>query len=384
MKTIGYVLADFPVLSETFVGDEMRAMQSRGHSVVPIVMHLRCGPAQIADRKLAERALRPSDAPAARAFRILMKPSRDALKGLRFVYRQTSLPRLSLIWNAMKIAALAKREGCRHLHAHFSGGAAAHAIVAARWLGVPVSFICHGHDVYAEADDLALKLRSADAVVATCSDMAEDLRRQAPGSKIDIIVCGADPETFRPDNSPDALSRLLFVGRLVEQKGLDDLFAALSLQPDIEVDIVGDGPLRAFCERRVASLGLASRVTLLGARGKEWLQKEAPRYLGLVAPFKVAPDGSRDTGPIVVKEAMAMGLPVVTTRFMGNKDVVTEDTGIMTPAGDPKAFAGAIDALLKMTPEQRREMGARGRARVIEFFSHDVQARALSTLFEGL
>ena len=79
-----------------------------------------------------------------------------------------------------------------------------------------------------------------------------------------------------------------------------------------------------------------------------------------------------------------MGLPVVTTKFMGNKDVVTEETGIMTPPGDPQAFAGAIDALLKMSPEQRRQMGARGRARIVEFFSHKAQARSLSALFEAL
>ena len=80
---------------------------------------------------------------------------------------------------------------------------------------------------------------------------------------------------------------------------------------------------------------MTDRVHFLGARPREWLLENAPHYFGLVAPFKIAPDGSRDSGPMVVKEAMAMEMPVVATRFMGNKDMITPEIGFLAEPGDP-------------------------------------------------
>ena len=76
MKSIGYVLADFPVFSETFVGDEMRAIARRGHRVVPIVMHLRTGPAQSADRELAKARRTLTSASTMEALSTFLRPSK--------------------------------------------------------------------------------------------------------------------------------------------------------------------------------------------------------------------------------------------------------------------------------------------------------------------
>ncbi|WP_281805223.1 glycosyltransferase [Methylocystis echinoides] len=384
MKTVGYVLADFPVLSETFVGNEMRAMEQQGHRVVPIVMHLKDGPAQTLDIELAKTAKLPSRTPVFRVLQILFSPSKNFLSALRFVWSQQRLSRRSLFWNGLKVAAVAKDNGCQHLHAHFAGGATAHAIVAARWLGVGVSFICHGHDVYSEAEDLELKLVSADMVIATCTDMAHDLAQIAPDAQIEVITCGVDPSGFRPAVDSAPIPRFLFVGRFVEQKGIDDLLSAISLHGTASVDLVGDGPLREECRQRAAELGLGDRVRFLGPRKREWLEREAPRYLGLIAPFKIAPDLSRDTGPMVIKEAMSMGLPVVTTRFMGNKDVVTPGCGFLTEVADPVALSAAIQKVLDLTPPDRATMAARSRARIMERFSLKVQAQSLSQVFEAI
>jgi len=383
MKTIGYVLADFPVFSETFVGNEMRAVMDHGHPVVPIIMRPGQGPAHPQDVVLADGSPKFADVPATEALAIAGHPGRSAARALAFARRQTRLSRRSLLWNSAKVAAIARRHGCGHLHAHFSGGAAAHAIVAARWLGISVSFVCHGHDVYAEPEDLPLKLRSADAVVAVCADMEADLRSLSVNTKLANITCGTDPGAFRPQKEVSKLPRLLFIGRLVGQKGLDDLLDAMALCKSAEVDIVGSGPLREDCERRASELGLGDRARFLGNQGRDWIVQEGPRYLGLVAPFKPASDGSRDSGPLVVKEAMAMGLPVIGTRFMGNKEMVAEDTGFLTPIGDPRALAAAMDRLLSLSDDERRRMGLRGRARVIERFSLAGQARSLSALFEA-
>ena len=120
MKKIGYVLGDFPVLSETFVGNEIRAVVKRGHEVAPIVMRLREGPAQTDDRVLAQHARVLSSASAGSALRAFLSPGPGFASALWYVLRQGRQPRKSLMWNAMKIAAIAREEGCDHLHAHFA------------------------------------------------------------------------------------------------------------------------------------------------------------------------------------------------------------------------------------------------------------------------
>lgn len=383
MKKIGYVLGDFPVLSETFVGNEIRAVVKRGHEVTPIVMRLREGPAQTDDRLLAQHARVLSSASAGSALRAFLRPGPGVASALWYVLRQGRQPRKSLMWNAMKIAAIARKEGCDHLHAHFAGGATAHAIVAARWIGASVSFVCHGHDVYAEPEDLPAKLDAADAVVAVCKDMETDLRALAPRSNITTIHCGTDPDVFRPAGDADPQRRLLFVGRLIPCKGLDDLLSALAMQGTATVDIVGDGPMMNALQERGKALGVAQRVKFLGARPREWLVENGPNYFGFVAPFKQGPDGTKDTGPLVIKEAMAMGLPVVASRQMGIKEMLSPETGFFVEPADPTSLAEAIDRLLRLSPADRAAMGGRARERVIERFSLDASSAALSRVFEA-
>lgn len=384
MRTIGYVLGSFPVLSETFVGDDMRAVMARGHRLAFVVMRRRTEAAQPDDMRLAEQAIDLRGLDAWEALSAAAHPSASAVEALLFCRRQTRLPVRSLIWNGLKIAAAFRRAGVEHIHAHFSGGTAAHAIFAARWMGVSVSFICHGHDVYAEPEDLALKLRSADGVVAVCDDMASDLRAIEPQARVQRIACGVDPSAFVPVQDGTENDRFLFVGRLVPCKGVDDALIAVAASPsDVRLDIVGDGPQRAALEQQAQALGLGERVRFLGARDRSWLAREAAHYRGLVAPFKPDVDGTRDTGPLVVKEAMAMALPVLTTRQMGLKETVAPETGVLVEPGDAGALGVALSALVRMTPEERRAMGLRGRERVMRHFTLERQGALLSGLFEA-
>lgn len=392
MKRIAYVLGTFPVLSETFVGTEMRAMDGQGHAVVPIVMQRPREAGQDADRDLAGRAIHLDAIPASAGLGATLSAvggllSPRAVRGLSLVRRQSGLSRRSLLWNAARIAALAHRHGCTHLHAHFAEGAAAHALVAARLIGASVSFVAHGHDVYGFPCDLPVKLEAADFAVAVCADLAADLRTLAPRACVAMIPCGIDPERFqpRPDPEPDN-GRLLFVGRLVGQKGVDDLVAALARLPAARrpgLDVVGRGPLDDALRAAVAGLGLGDTVRFLGSRPAGWIAAEGPRYRALVAPFRVGPNGERDTGPLVVKEAMAMGLPVISTRFMGVKETVTGETGRLVDPGDVPALAAAIAAVDALPEDRRREMGRQGRRRVVQHFTAAAQAGHLSALVEA-
>jgi colanic acid/amylovoran biosynthesis glycosyltransferase len=389
LKTVGYVLPNFPVLSETFVISEMRAMMRRGHRVVPLVLTWGEGARQPDTEDLAaktrwigEASSRQTAAALMRAIAAFRLPS-----ALGFVRAQESLPRRSMLGASARLSALALEAGCSHLHAHFGQASAAHAIVAARLGGLTTSFTMHGHDVYFRPFDLPQKLNAADAAIAVCNDLEADVRALAPKASIVMIPCGIDERMFdlqldRPNNG-----RLLFVGRLVEMKGVADILLALSeLAPDQRpaLDIVGDGPLRGELEALAGTLCLRDSIRFLGSRPSSWIAAEAPHYLAFIAPFKLASDGSRDAGPMVVKEAMAVGLPVITTRFMGMKETVCNDTGFVVEPGDVPMLAGAIARAAALTGEARRRLCQAARARVLERFTVDRQAASLSALIEGL
>jgi colanic acid/amylovoran biosynthesis glycosyltransferase len=385
MKRIGYILADFPALSETFISSELQALMARGHEILPVIMRR---PEVLTNQSthafLAERAVYLDQIPRAVALGVLGRFGRRSLDGLRFAVRQRAHSTKSLIWNAIKIAGVTRGHGCEHLHAHFAWGAAAHAIVAARLMGATVSFVAHGADIYQSPADLPLKLESADFVVAVCQDALEDLSKLCPDAHLQLVPCGVNLDVFRPSEG-GSNGRLLFVGRLVEKKGINDLLQALAVIPASQrppVDIVGAGPRRDALELLARHLGLDESVRFLGARPAEWIARHGPHYQAFVSPFRIAADGDRDTGPLVVKEAMAMGLPVVATRLMGLKDIVTGDAGFLVSAGEPAALARAVSSAARLTAPQRAAMGAHGRRRILAHFSDGEQGRILSRLVE--
>lgn len=388
-KSIGYVLSEFPVLSESFVGTEMRAMRACGHRVFPLVLRRHDGRGQPQDAALAAEARHIDEVMPVAAAAALLGSLRNLRRWLPFLLAQRDQPRRSLLWAAARVAALAHAAGCRHLHAHFAQASAATAILAARMAGIGVSFVGHGYDVYAAPADLPLKLGSADVAVAVCGDMEEEFRRLEPRARIVTVPCGIEPERLTPPaaRTPADGLRILFVGRLVDSKGLDDLLEAMASarsRQALTLTVVGDGPLRAGLEALAARLGIASQVTFAGAVPTAWFAERAGAFDVLVAPFRIGRNGTRDTGPVVLKEAMALGLPVIGTRFMGIKEIIDGTCGRLVQPGDRAALAEALDELASMPAASRNAMGEAARRRVLALFTSAASARRLSAVIEAV
>lgn len=220
--------------------------------------------------------------------------------------------------------------------------------------------------------------RRSAGVVANSEGLADLARRFAPDLPIAIIPNGVDATRFTPSpqgGGTDAGLTLLFVGRVVRQKGLDVLLEALatlppSLRDRLSVTIVGDGPARAELQDQAERLGLADRILFRG-----WLGRDALPDAYRAADLFVFP--SRDEGmPNVVLEAMAAGLPVVATRIAGSQDLVVDgETGLMLEVDDRTALAAAL-ARLAGDADLRRRLGGQGRRRVVERFSWRAVATA--------
>ena len=218
--------------------------------------------------------------------------------------------------------------------------------------------------------------RQADAVVANSEGLRELAQRTTPELPIAVIPNGVDVPELLPPPPASRTPRLLTMGRLTQQKGIDVLLRALTRLRDLDfaLDIAGDGPDRAGLERMAQELGVAERVRFLG-----WVPRaEIARTYADAAVFVLA---SRIEGmPNVVLEAMAYGRPVICTRVFGAAELVDEGkTGLLIDVEDEVQLTEALRTLLT-SPDLRACMGAAGRRRVEERFTWAATAQSYLNL----
>lgn len=225
---------------------------------------------------------------------------------------------------------------------------------------------------------LRLVWRRAKAVVANSQGLRALGAAFEPKVPIAVIPNGVDPQLFPDVERQWESARLLFVGRVVHQKGLDLLLEALGGLADHAwtLTIVGDGPARPGLQAQAKALGIADRVRFTGWRsGAELTTEYAAANLFAYA--------SRHEGmPNALLEAMASGLPAVATRIAGNEELVVEgETGLLVPSED---VASLRDALLRLIadPAWRQQLGAQARKRALAGYSWQTVARQYAELLD--
>lgn len=284
----------------------------------------------------------------------------------------------------------------RHLHAHFAHGTTTITWLAATITGLPFSFTGHAKDIYTEdLNPAGLLRRKMDAAgfVVTCT---ETNRRhlQSLGSRtpVHLVYHGLNADFERlvsagADRAPTPRIRLLAVGRLVRKKGLDTFVDACELLRDggldFEAVIAGEsGDHELEVRRRVLQAGLADQLTFLGPLTQDALYEQYQRATVFALPCRVLDDGDRDGIPNVLMEAMACGVPVVTTYVSGIGELVHhEDNGLVVPPDDPSQLAAAIRRLADH-PVLASRLGEAGRSTVSTEFDAGVMAARMAALVD--
>ncbi len=371
---VAYVLKRYPRLTETFILNEIRAMERLGERLrIFSLLPPEPPPHHPMVSQVRAPVIAPPDGWAAK-LRLIGRSHRAAARAapLRYVRAlalaicRTPASRHPVsLWRqfarAGVLADVCRREGVRHIHAHFANAPTSVAHFAHRMTGIPFSFTAHAKDIYlSRAAILRRHLRAARFVTTCTGYNADYLRRIAPElepGRIRVVYHGIDLQTFtasghdRPPSSASRRARILAVGRLVPKKGHEDLVSACAALRErgmeFVCEIVGAGPLHQALSSEVRRLGLGDRVILRGAMTHlELIDLYRRADLFVLAP-RIAEDGDRDGIPNVIAEAMAVGVPVVASDVSGIPELVRhERTGLLTPSRDPQALADAMHRLL--------------------------------------
>lgn len=408
---VAYILKRFPRISETFVLNEILELERLG---VPVeIFALLPPPKGPHHETLTKVQARVTCLPHNRVVKglpmldgcyagdgIKERPLKKAIPGLQCAtgdlfpgkdfYETTGL-----LFKAAALASAVWARGIEHLHAHFGTDATTVAMLASRLCGAPYSFTAHAKDIFhtytnrnADTAFLAEKIRNARFVV-TVSDYNRRYLAQLAGSagatKVFRLYNGIDLSRFHPNGAQREPGLILAVGRLIEKKGFHYLVDACRLVRDrggsFRCVIVGDGPDRETLAQRIAELGLQEQITLITVLPQEQLLAMMRRAALTVLPCVVSASGDRDGLPTVLLEALAAGLPAISTEVAGIPEIIDDNvSGLLVPPADPICLADAITEVLNK-PELQQRLARQGRVKAERDFDLQKNVRVLHDHF---
>jgi len=301
------------------------------------------------------------------------------------------------------ILAQVIRRNVALVHSHWLLPQGLTAAVTARLFRLPHVSTVHGGDIFAlqGAVSRACKrfvIRQADVVTVNSTATETAVRQLAPDSRNLLRIPMGASDGARHDAAEVATLRarhcrgngplLVFVGRLVMEKGVGDLLEAVhrlqASMPGISALIVGDGPERGRFERQAEQLGIAGRITFCGWLAPEMVQLHLQAADFFVGPSRPAPDGWVEAQGITLIEAMLAGLPVISTATGGITDAIRhEETGLIVRPQASDEIAGAVRRLAG-DPELAMRLGRAARVLALQEFTRDVCAGRFSAVYARL
>lgn len=390
---IAIFVSEFPALSETFVMRQVVGLLERGHDVTVFADRPRGEPLTHPDFEhygLRQRT-RYLGMPANRVLRVLAAaghllrhPGRAGrlLRTLNVIRHGRDAAGLRLFFWA---ARLLPEPPFDVLHCHF--GPVGGMVGVLRDIGAVQGLLAttfHGADLTACLRERPAMYRHLMRDGDLFLPISEYLRKRllklgCEPSRLAVLRMGVDLDRFveRPRSRVDTGPlKVLTIGRLVEKKGVADGLRAVAWARrrgvELRYTIVGDGPLRGQLEALAGELGIADAVRFRGWQMQDAIVEALYEHDVLLAPSVTAPDGDQEGIPVTLMEAMATGMPVVSTRHSGIPELVEDGrSGLLAAEGDHAALA---DALIRLSDsaELARSLGSAARLRVAAV--HDADA----------
>ena len=391
MSQFAYLFERFPSFGQTFCYREVAELARQG--ITPPIFSIRNPkdePPQDWDARIAKRVhYLPEERELLDDVRRASKKRKltpEIVAALDEWGRRTDFLRL---YQAVYVGLRLQEMGIGHVHAHFMGMAARTAFWIHKFFPLTFSFTAHANDIFAPRNfEVGLdKLVDTARVIVTVSDHAKKfLQERFPerADRIRRIYNGLNLAEFGRADFSSAPPLILAVGRLIAKKGFADLIGACGLIAErgksFQCEIIGEGPLENELRGQIERLNLQNRVVLPGAKQQREVRQRLAAANVFALPSVIDPEGGMDNLPTVIMEAMATGLPIVSTTIGGIPEMVVEnETGFLVQPGDAAALADAIEQVIDDRLLAQR-LGQGGYERAQQLFSIDKNVRELCTL----
>jgi len=388
---IAFLVSTFPTVSETFILDQVTGLIDRGHDVeiFPVLSESKAAVhPEVEARGLPGRRYLPPMPEAfwgrpAAAIRLALsqrgKIGGVQAKSLNFLRYGARAASLRLFFET---AAIAARPRFDVIHAHFGPNGVRG--LALREIGAvqgPLITSFYGYDVSefpkGRSNPYGRLFAEGERFLAISGDMKSKLiGLGCEPARILVHPLGVKTDLFTAaeGSRPGETLRITTIGRMVPKKGYEfGLRAVAELVrevPGIRYRIIGDGPLRPVIEKMVDELGLGGVVELAGWQSRPEVVRALHETDILLAPSITAESGDEEGTPVVIMEAFASGIPVVSSFHAGIPEVVRHGvSGFLAPEGDVAQLAAGLGQLAG-SAEMRRRMGVAGRADIRR--NHDI------------
>lgn len=392
---IAYVVSQYPASSHTFIRREVDSLRRHGVDIQTYSIRRPSDAEMQAPEDKASFAetrfvlpLSPLALLGTHLRAFFTRPA-DWLSLLRLAMRHRAPGTKALLWamfhfaEAVVLARMLRVAGITHVHNHFANAGATVGMMAARFAGLPWSLTLHGisETDYPAGLMLGAKLEAADfAACVSWFGRAQAMRVTAPAHwhKFAVVRCGLDLPALPPPAARNAGPRraIVCVARLSAEKGHLGLLEAIA-SLDASLTLVGDGPMLGEIEAAVARLGLTGRVHFAGRLDEAATLAAIARADLLVLPSFM------EGLPIVLMEAMAMGVPVIGSRVAGVPELIEDGVeGLLFRPGDWADLHRAIARLLD-EPTLGDRLAAAARAKVEREFDIATAVAPLVQRFGG-
>jgi glycosyltransferase involved in cell wall biosynthesis len=399
---VAYLSSEIPSTSATFVYREILEVEKQGHRVVPFTLrraeHLAV---EAHAQELATRVTTLYERPLRGLGRIVRQTTAHPVRvaaacGALFMdLRVTAVGNWpKLLFKFLAGIALARRlnvAGCEHLHIHFAHAPATVGMYGAYAAGIPFSVTAHANDIYENAELLAAKVRRARPFVTISEFNRRHLLKLFPDARIEVVRCGIGAEAVAPAcpenrRAPDEPLHIVGVGRLVPKKGFDILLCALEQLEAWGIPwrctLAGGGPEAENLHARAKDLRLpAKRLAFIGPQPPRDVANLLASADVFSLPCRKDENGDVDGIPVVLMEAMALGVPCISTALSGIPELIVHgETGLLVAPGDILGLARAL-RWMAAEPDAARMLARRARRFVWREFSRERNAACLLSLW---
>ena len=383
---IGYILGQFPKLSETFILNEISELIRRGHDVY--IFSLFNSKEDIVQPEVEEYSLLERTYYPPSYHKLCIELAR--FDRLLFYRNRRKINKFYCIAVARHFSKIAKKLDLDVLHAHFANESTFTAMLMSKLTGLSFTFTAHAFDIFIDPDVKALeeRMENASAVIAISEYNKKYLQSIYNNKKIFVVRACPNLEKLNKIRRDPEQFEILTVGRLVEKKGIK--YGILAMRevvkefPEVQYTIVGSGPQSVELKKLTESLGLENNVRFLGAVDERTLMAEFSKAAVFILPCVKAKNGDMDGIPVSLMEAMYLQIPVVSTNISGIPELIeNEKEGFLVEPKNVEQLANAIKILLQ-DEDMRRKMGKRGRRKIEEKFNIQKEVQKLERVWKEI